>query len=119
MSMDRLSRLFAGCCLTLALGIVFTGSGCRSMRNDVPKGKPYTTTGDNPASVGFNSDPHPSTSVGNGMYPNTVNPGAGGSVGAQGAGMPQYGTPTPNANPYGAPTANLYRQPATTSGASN
>jgi hypothetical protein len=116
--MDRLSRLFAGCCLTLALGIMFTGSGCRSMRNDVPKGKPYTTTGDNPASVGFNSDPHPSTAVGNGMYQN--NPGAPGSVGtpgAPGSGTAQYGTPSPNASPYGAPTANLYRPPATTSGA--
>ncbi len=40
------------------------------MRNDVPRGKPYTTTG-NPPSVGFNSDPHPSTSVAPGMYQNS------------------------------------------------
>ena len=42
--MDRLSRVIAGGCLTLASGMVLTASGCRSMRNDVPKGKPYSTT---------------------------------------------------------------------------
>ena len=110
--MDRLSRVIAGCCLTLALGMVFSASGCRSMRNDVPRGKPYTTTG-NPPSVGFNSDPHPSTSVGNGIY--NGSPAMDGNSGGS-AGMPQYGTPTPNASPYGAPTANAYRGPATTTG---
>ncbi len=117
--MDRLTRLFAGGCLTLtlALGMVFTNSGCRSMRNDVPKGKPYTTTGDNPSSVGFNSDPHPSTSVGNGMYGNNPVPGASGNAAPGGAGMPLYGTPAANASPYGAPTANAYGGPATTAGA--
>ena len=102
--MDRLSRVIAGGCLTLAFATVLSASGCRSMRNDVPKGKPYSTTG-NPPAVGFNSDPHPSTSVGNGMYsPNGSDPGAVGGA----AGQPQYGTPAPGASNYGAPTNNRY-----------
>jgi hypothetical protein len=102
MSMDRLSRVIAGGCLTLALGIVVSASGCRSARNDVPKGKPYSTNG-NPPAVGFNSDPHPSTSVGNGMYqPNADANGAGGGA------NPQYGTLAPNMSPTGMPTGNRY-----------
>ena len=38
--MDRHSRVFAGGCLAAIMGIVVTGSGCRSMRNDVPPGSP-------------------------------------------------------------------------------
>jgi hypothetical protein len=117
MSMDRLSRVIAGCCLTLALGLVFSGTGCRSMRNDVPRGKPYTTTGNPPPAVGFNSDPHPSTSVAPGMYQNN---GSGGfDVNPPGAGptAPQYGTPSPNTSPYGVPTTGgKYGGPGTNSG---
>ncbi len=49
--MDRLSRVIASGSLTLAMasGIVVSASGCRSMRNDVPKGKPYSTNGNPPA----------------------------------------------------------------------
>jgi hypothetical protein len=106
--MDRLTRVVAGCCCTLALGMVFSASGCRSMRNDVPRAKPYTTTG-NPPAVGFNSDPHPSTSVGPGMYQNNAD---GSPVGGS-LNMPQYGTPTPNASPYGAPTPGKFGGPGT------
>ncbi len=62
--MDRHSRVLAGGCLVVLMGIVLTASGCRSMRNDVPPGKPYSTTGGRPPPVGFNSDPHPNTSIG-------------------------------------------------------
>jgi len=118
MSMDRLRRVIAGCCLTLALGLVFSGSGCRSMRNDVPRGKPYTTTG-NPPAVGFNSDPHPSTSVAPGMYQNNppANPD-GNSVGG-GSNMPQYGTPAPNTTPFGAPAGAKYGPAGTNNGLNN
>ena len=68
--MDRLSRVSAGGCLVLVLGTVVAASGCRSMRNEVPPGKPYSTTGGgpphSPVRTAFNSDPHPSTSMG--MY---------------------------------------------------
>ena len=62
--MDRHSRVFAGGCLVAMMGMVLTAAGCRSMKNDVPPGKPYSTTGGGPPPVGFNSDPHPNTSIG-------------------------------------------------------
>ena len=106
--MDRLIRVITGGFLTLSLGIVITASGCRSMRNDVPKGKQFSTNG-NPPAVGFNSDAHPNTSIGNGMYQgNGSDPNAMGS----GAG-PQFGTPTPGMSPSGLPTANRYSPPGT------
>jgi hypothetical protein len=107
--MDRLSRRIVGGCFALALGFVVTASGCRSMRNDVPKGKQFSTNGSSPA-VGFNSDPHPSTSVG--QYPGyPSDPNAAG-----GAGQPQFGTPTPNTSPLGMPTNNRYGAPGTAGG---
>ena len=112
--MDRLSRIFASGCFTLCLSIVVSASGCRSMRNDVPKGKPFST---NPASpgVGFNSEPHPNTSIGNGMYPgNAPDANAGGS-GAQ----PQFGTPTPGTSPLGMPTTGRYGPPGAAGSATN
>jgi hypothetical protein len=106
--MDRLNRVIAGGCLTVAIGVVISASGCRSMRNEVPRGKPYSTNG-NPPAVGFNSDPHPSTSVGNGMYqPNVTDSNAGG-----GGAQPQFGTPTPGTSPLGLPTSGKYGQPGT------
>ncbi len=106
--MDRLSRVMVGGCFTLALGFVLTASGCRSMHNDVPKGKPFSTNGNSPA-VGFNSDPHPSTSVGQYQgYPSDPNAAAG-------SGAPQFGTPTPNTSPLNLPTNNRYG-PAGTAG---
>jgi hypothetical protein len=104
--MDRHVRIFAGGCLLAMMGIVMTAAGCRSMRNDVPPGKPYSTTGATPPpGVGFNSDPHPNTTMGlygNGLTPNPVT-SDNGPVGA-----PQYGTPTPNTGPLGTPTGNRY-----------
>jgi hypothetical protein len=108
--MERHSRMLAGGCLAALLGMVITSSGCRSMRNDVPPGKPYSTTGGGPPPVGFNSDPHPNTSVGSGAYgnPNPLVPGSGATDGPSGAGATTFGTPTGGGNPYGAPTSNRY-----------
>jgi hypothetical protein len=112
MSMDRLSRVIVGGCLTLAVGFVCTASGCRSSRNDVPKGKPFSTNANSP-SVGFNSDPHPSTSVG--QYPGyPSDPNAAG-----GAGQPQLGTPTPSTSPLNLPTNNRYGPTGTSGGLPN
>ena len=108
--MDRHSRVLAGGCLVALMGIVFTSSGCRSMRNDVPPGKPYSTTGGGHPPVGFNSDPHPSTSIAPGLYGGTGTPGtAPADGGPVGPGSPtQFGTPTPNSSAYGAPSSNRY-----------
>jgi hypothetical protein len=90
--------------------MVMTAGGCRSMKNDVPPGKPYVTTGGAPAPA-FNSEPHPSTSVtgpglyGNGLTPNAASTDTGPVGAATGA---QFGTPTPNASPYGMPPGNRY-----------
>jgi hypothetical protein len=111
-SMDRHSRTFVGGCLMALMGMVMSAAGCRSMKNDVPPGKPYATTGGGAGpAVGFNSDPHPSTSVtGPGMYGNGLTPNAAsadtGPVGA--ATGAQFGTPAPNASPYGMPPGNRY-----------
>jgi hypothetical protein len=108
--MDRHNRVLVGRCLAVLLTFMVLGSGCRSMRNDVPPGKPYSTTGGSPPPIGFNSDPHPNTSVGGGMYGGGMTPGSplssGGATGP--GGMPQLGTPTAGAGQYGAPTANAY-----------
>jgi hypothetical protein len=111
--MDRLSRLLAGASLALALGVLASNSGCRSAHNDVPPGKPFSTTGGTPPTVGFGSDPHRSTTVGPGLYGNTPTQGGPSSYDVSGttpgSGMaPQFGTPNPTGSPYGAPTANRY-----------
>jgi hypothetical protein len=120
--MDRLSRALAGGSLALVLGTVLSAAGCRSMRNDVPPGKPYSTTGGSPPTVGFNSDPRPNSGVGGGLYPNGLTPGAssagGSSAMAGGSGAPQYGIPGNNPSPYGAPSSNRYGAPGTNSGTS-
>jgi hypothetical protein len=122
-SMDRLSRVIAGGCCTLFLGTLVSASGCRSMRNDVPPGKPYSTTGGSPA-VGFGSDPRPNTGVGSGMYPNYgVTAGSAspsGNPATAGSSAPaQLGTPGLSASPYGTPTPGAYGAPGTNSGTSN
>ena len=108
--MDRHSRVLAGGCLVTLMGIVLTASGCRTARNDVPPGKPYSTTGGGPPPVGFNSDPHPNTSIAPGLYGGTGGPGtAPAEPGPAGPGSTaQFGIPTPNASPYGAPSSNRY-----------
>ena len=44
-----------------------TASGCRSMQNDVPRASRISTKWRLPPPVGFNSDPHPNTSIGPGL----------------------------------------------------
>jgi hypothetical protein len=126
MSMDRLSRVIAGCSLTVALGMVISASGCRSMRSDVPRGKPYSTTG-SPTAPGFNSAPHPNTTISPGLYQNNganaqnnggnAAPNFDGNADGAAANMPQYGTPSPNASPYGVPSQGKFGAPGTNSGA--
>ncbi len=112
--MDRRSRVFTGGCLAVVMGTVVTVVGCRSMKNDVPPGKPYATTGGSPPPVGFNSDPHPTNSVAPGLYGNGTTPGnASTDMGPVGPGAgpgtgTQFGTPTPGASPYGMPAGNRY-----------
>jgi hypothetical protein len=111
--MDRLSRVLAVASMALVSGAVLTASGCRSMRSEVPPGKPYSTTGGQPPTVGFSSDPHPNTGVAPGMYGGGLNRGATSpdgnqSVSASNGMMPQLGTPAPNPGNYAAPTDNKY-----------
>jgi hypothetical protein len=130
--MDRLRRVLSGGTLVLVLGTIVAAAGCRSMRNEVPQGKPYPTTGGMPPSVGFNSDPRPNSSVGAGLYGNGMTPGQpsmpglgtapGGAVvdgmssgAGAGASPPQLGTPAPNSGLLGQPTANRYGAPITPS----
>ena len=113
--MERLSRVIAGSFLTVALGTAFIASGCRSMRSDVPSGKPYATRG-TPTAPGFNSDPHPNTTISPGLYPNNASPSLDGNP-AGGANMPQYGTSSPNASPYGVPPGAKFGAPGTNAGA--
>jgi hypothetical protein len=122
--MDRLSRILAGASTAVCLSMVVLASGCRSMQSEVPRGKPYSTTGGSPPTVGFNSDPRPNTSIGGGLYGNAPAGTPGAAVPDSSAGMgigsasppAQFGTPAPNAAPYGAPTANRYGAPGTASG---
>jgi hypothetical protein len=106
--MDRQNRVLTSGSLVMALALVATGSGCHSMRNEVPPAKPYSTTGGSPPPLGFNSDPHPNTSIG--TYGNPLVPGSQSpDSGPAGAGSTtQYGTPGPGTGPYGAPTSNRY-----------
>jgi hypothetical protein len=113
--------------MALVVGAVATSAGCRSMHKEVPPGKPYSTTGAgagaNPASVGFGSDPHPTSAAGNiGMYQNGMALGAGGPDGAQSmnaAAPGMLGTPAPNPGNYGQPTPGLYAKPGTAGTAGN
>ena len=106
-SMDRHSRVLAGGCLVVLMGIVLTASGCRSMRNDVPPGKPYSTTGGGlPRSASTPTlTPIPRSRL---AFMAALAP-APADAGPAGAGAPtQFGTPPPNASPYGAPSSNRY-----------
>ncbi len=124
MSMDRLRHVLSGGTLVAILGAVVAASGCRSMRNEVPPGKQYSTTGGTP-DLNFNSAPHPNNSVGAGLY-NGYNgtpgqtglPGQGSSSGipgldgSSGAGSaPALGTPAPSTSNFGQPTQNRYGGP--------
>jgi hypothetical protein len=118
----RLSHGLAFGFAALGLGILVVAPGCRSTRSEVPPGKPYSTTGATPGSVGFNSDPRTSASNGGGIYGNNpLAPGQNsnalgvGSASAPMGGMSgsssatsEYGTPAPTQGLYGAPTSNKY-----------
>jgi hypothetical protein len=128
--MDRLRRVLTGGTLVMVLGTVVTALGCRSTRNEVPPGKPYSTTGGTPPALGFNSDPHPNSAIGAGLYGNSATPGQPGVPGLSSTpGLPstdptspslgsspaQLGTPAPNQGIYGQPTNNKFG-PSTTPG---
>jgi hypothetical protein len=112
--MDRQSRVLAGGCLAVSAALLMNVAGCRCMRNDVPPGKPYSTNGGTPPPVSFNSDPHPNTSVGAGLYGNPLAPGStspdAGPAGS--GGQAQFGTPGPTSSPYGAPVPARYGPPS-------
>ena len=55
--MDRLSRVLAVGQHGHGFGTVLTASGCRSMRSEVPPGKPYSTTGGQPPTSGLTPIP--------------------------------------------------------------
>jgi hypothetical protein len=133
--MDRLRRILAGGTLAMMLGTVVAASGCRSMRNEVPPGPKYSTTGE-PSSSGFNSAPHPYNALSN-PYANNpamgggAQPGLSGSPGLSGTtpgsstdGMPpglgsggsSLGTPLPGSPGMGQPTGNIYGPPGTSGG---
>ena len=54
--MDRLRRVLTGGTVVMGLGTILLAGGCRSLRNEVPQGKPYSTTGGTPPALGFNQD---------------------------------------------------------------
>jgi hypothetical protein len=126
--MDRLRRVLASGTWVVTMGTVLTAAGCRSMRNEVPPGKPYSTTGGTPPGLDFNSAPHPPSVTpniyGNNSTPGMTGQGATPSIPGQGTmpglsgqdGTPaglgsnpaQLGTPAPGGNNYGAPTSHRY-----------
>jgi hypothetical protein len=129
MSMDRLRRIVAGGTLAMMLGTVVAASGCKSMRNEVPPGPKYSTTGE-PSSSLFNSTPRPYNPVGGSPYGNSSVPGQPGMSGLGSAatgsamdGLPagggsggsplSLGTPAPSTPGMGQPTNNSYGPPGT------
>jgi hypothetical protein len=88
--MDRLARMLgvAG----LALSVVPASSGCRSLRSEVPPGRPFASDGKPTQPLNFGSAPNPAT--GPGVMP---------SNGLNNSGANPYGLPAPgsNSNPYG------------------
>jgi hypothetical protein len=122
--MDRLCRVLASGSLVLALGALGCACGCRSMRSEVPAGKPYSTTGGAPPSVGFNSGPRSNPAYGAGQWGSApMTPGSSvpdGNTALSGGSSPaQLGTPAPNSSPYGAPVGAKFGGPSTNSGYSS
>jgi hypothetical protein len=101
----------------LMLVVVAIGSaGCRSTRSEVPPGKPYQTTGGGPPSVGFSTDPHPSTATGMAALYGNKGPGAlvgDGRGGSNPGDDMTFGTPAPNSPSLGTPTDNRFGAPGT------
>jgi hypothetical protein len=99
--MDRLKGALVLMC---GLGLVASGSGCRSTHSEVPPGRKYMQDGRQMPPVGFSTEPHPATSGGG--FPN----GAPGSLPSATGSM---ATPPLGAGSYGAPTDHGYGPPAT------
>jgi hypothetical protein len=99
--MDRLSRRLAGCGLATAL--LLLSAGCRSMRSEVPRGRPFSADGKQPPSIGFSSEPNQVK----GFSGLQTAPGTRNNVG-------QFGLPSPgpNTSNYGVP-AGSYGPPGT------
>lgn len=135
--MDRLNRIVTHGGLALLLGTSISSLGCRSLKSEIPPGKPYSTTGATTGAattpnVGFSSDPRPDASAAGGLYngiqqasgatgpgglPGSVqqasgNPAMGGGVPG---GPPQLGTPIGNQNSFkdAVPTEGRYGPPGT------
>lgn len=118
--MDRPSFRRVSTSLLMSAGLLTTvtlSSGCRSTRSEVPPGKPYARTGEQPPAVGFSTQPHPADSGGMNPVAN-IGPGgmtddrlAGGGTGQ--TAEPLYGTPTAGSKGVELPTANSYGPPGT------
>jgi hypothetical protein len=105
--MDRLKRTWMGCGLAVTM-LLYSG-GCRSMRPEVPPGKPYVPEaqgGSNPP-IGFSNAPHAST----GMPGTGLGAGTGNGIPGVNSGAGQLGTPMPSNGLYGAPTGNSFGPP--------
>jgi hypothetical protein len=127
--MDRLIRIAARGGQALLIGSLIASLGCRSMKSEIPPGKPYSTTGAPTPNVGFSSDARPDPSGAGGLYGGIQQTGgdglpqpgvqqAGGPstpLGAAG-GQPQYGTPIGNKNSYteALPAQGRYGPPGST-----
>jgi len=119
--MDRLCRVLASGSLALALGAIGCACGCRSMRSEVPAGKPYSTTGGAPPTVGFNSSPRANPAYGGGQWSNgPTTPGSsvpdGNTALSGSSSAAQLGTPSPNSGNYGSPVGAKFGAPSTNSG---
>lgn len=136
--MDRLNRIVTNGGLALLLGTSISSLGCRSLKSEIPPGKPYSTTGAPTGTaatpnVGFSSDPRPDALAAGGLYngiqqasgatgpgglPGGVqqasgNPAMGG--GGIPGGQPRLGTPIGNQNTFkdAVPTEGRYGPPGT------
>ena len=92
------TRAVLGCALTVSSILAF-GTSCRSTRSEVPPHRPFMTDGRQAPPINFSGN---SSSPSDGLPP--VSAGQGSS----------YGTPAPGASNYGAPTANAFGAPGTT-----
>ena len=91
-------RVFAGCLTTLSLAVAL-GTGCRSMRSEVPPHRPFAIQDRQAPPISYSGlDTHPADGL---PAVGTGNPSA-------------YGTPTPGGGSvYGAPTNNTFGPPGT------
>jgi hypothetical protein len=108
--MDRLNRAVAGAGLAVALTVMGTATGCRSMRPEVPPGRSFTPDGQQTPAIGFSSTPGTPALSGIPTNPGTGAPGS--PTNAAG----QVGLPTPGGNTYSTPTVGAYGAPGTSGG---